>query len=90
MAQWREFSATNEEGTCLWCGRRLRFQVTHDYTIPLDTNAMARGEKRPDIRAEKPGDYEDGFFCGLRCAYMFAKALAGHGRRLQPVAAESR
>ncbi len=33
---------------------------------------------------EKPGDYGDGHFCGLRCAYDFAVAVANNGRRLNP------
>jgi len=31
------------------------------------------------------GDYEDGFFCGLRCGYDFAKAAANNGYRLKPI-----
>ena len=37
-------------------------------------------------RHAKPGDYGDGYFCGLRCAYQFAVVLAEHGRRLAPAA----
>lgn len=29
MADYREFDATNEPDTCLWCGRKLRYK-THD------------------------------------------------------------
>lgn len=87
MAQWRPFAATNEDGTCLWCGRKLRFRSRHDPAVS-QAEQMARrlrGDEAAVIRSEKPGDYEDGFFCGLRCAYSFAEALAGHGRRLQSV-----
>jgi len=35
-------------------------------------------------RYERPGDYGDGLFCGLRCGYCFAVALAPGGRRLAP------
>jgi hypothetical protein len=32
---------------------------------------------------DKPGDYGDGHFCGLRCGYEFGKKMADFGRRLQ-------
>ena len=31
----------------------------------------------------KRGDYGDGFFCGLRCAYLFAVWFARQGRRIK-------
>jgi hypothetical protein len=31
---------------------------------------------------DHPGDYGDGFFCGLRCAYQFAVRAAQTGTRL--------
>jgi hypothetical protein len=61
MADWRPYHATNEPGTCLWCGHKLRQKKGH----------------------EKPGDYGDGHFCGLRCAYQFGVAMADPGRRLR-------
>lgn len=86
MAQWRDFAATNEPGTCLWCGRKLRRKMV---MADFNTGYMARvrGEKAETRPAyDKAGDYGDGHFCGLRCAYSFAVALADHGRRLQPKA----
>jgi hypothetical protein len=35
------------------------------------------------VAADKLGDYQDGFFCGLRCACEFGVRLAELGRRLQ-------
>jgi hypothetical protein len=66
MAQWRPFNPTNNPETCIWCGKKLRW--------PTDFE----GHHKYD----KAGDYGDGYFCGLRCAYQFAVALADRGRRL--------
>lgn len=84
MADWREFGATNESDTCLWCGRKLRFKQRLDPTVPFNTLKAAAGEKHPTIISAKSGDYEDGFFCGLRCAYGFAEQMATFGHRLAP------
>ncbi len=32
---------------------------------------------------DKPGDYGDGHFCGLRCGYDFAVAMADSGERFK-------
>lgn len=78
MAKWRDFNASNETDTCLWCGLKLR-QGTGTY---IDT---PEGRKF-DLHAkkDKKGDYADGFFCGLRCSYLFAVAWAGMGKRFEP------
>ncbi len=55
-------------GCCKWCGRELR---AYRYPEHFPTN--------PDPR----GDYGDGHFCGLRCAYRFAITLAGDGFRIK-------
>ena len=81
MAQWRDFNASNEEQTCLWCGNKLRAQYEW---VQGDFEARVRGEKAPRGAFKGYGDYEDGFFCGLRCAYQFARAMAVNGRRLNP------
>lgn len=50
------------------------------------TDQAAERKRRVVSRTKvfaKPGDYGDGFFCGLRCAYDFAVTIAAHGRRLQ-------
>lgn len=41
-------------------------------------------ELRQKQRNEKPGDYGDGFFCGLRCAYQFAVNAAKLDFRFKP------
>lgn len=58
---WHPFDASNEEGTCLWCGRKLR----------------------KERFGQRLGDYGDGHFCGLRCAYQFAVRMARLGERLE-------
>lgn len=86
MAQWRDFDATNKPDTCVWCGQKLRWK-THGVSKPIDM-PWEEWWKHPDSkvnerRYDKPGDYGDGFFCGLRCGYMFGERLAQLGRRLQ-------
>lgn len=92
----RDFGATNTPDTCLWCGRKLRVflldraarsPVSHLYTEATQEKDRKREQERQErvtAHGKRRGDYGDGFFCGLRCAYQFAVTLAKHGRRLQP------
>jgi hypothetical protein len=85
MAEWRDFDASNQPDTCLWCGRKLRHKTT---TVQMEKGETwesyyARAEAAGVTREEKGGDYRDGFFCGLRCGYQFAERLAQLGRRLE-------
>jgi hypothetical protein len=77
MAEWRAFNASNDQRTCLWCGRKLRYLTKQDW--PVDQSKPTKTYK-----AVLAGDYEDGYFCGLRCAYQFALRMAQLGRRLIP------
>lgn len=84
MPDWRSFGATNAERTCLWCGQRLRPRKT--WTKPpadLDLRDHAAWRRKNETIVGW-GDYGEGFFCGLRCAYQYAEALAKGGRRLRP------
>ncbi len=63
------YGPTNADGSCLWCGRKLR--------APRYPGAAADFGRR--------GDYADGAFCGLRCGYSFGVTLARIGKRLLPV-----
>jgi hypothetical protein len=76
MAEWRKFNATNEPETCLWCGRKLRWRMHQEWKIDQPRPVG------PGTRAIKAGDYEDGYFCGLRCAYQFAVDMATRDHRL--------
>jgi hypothetical protein len=85
MAEWRPFGASNQEGTCIWCGNKLRYRQK----VPAGEGLQAIGKRGGrsiynTVPAEIPGDYEDGFFCGLRCAYQFGVRMAQLGRRLKP------
>lgn len=92
----RDFGATYEKDTCLWCGWKLRVfvldrasrnPVSTLYTEAAQQQDRERERKREERVAEhgqRRGDYGDGFFCGLRCAYEFAVTFAKNGRRLQP------
>lgn len=78
MAKFRAFNPSNRPGTCLYCGHKLRW-IKRSFTegprgvlIPI--------RERPNLY-RKPGDYGDGFFCGLRCGYQFGVLAAGHGNR---------
>jgi len=80
VADWRKFDATNTPGTCLWCGRKLIYRSVFDPTPgAVGKTPYSVPKKRPT----RPGDYQDGFFCGLRCAYQFAVRLAELGSQLQ-------
>jgi hypothetical protein len=88
MAEWRKFAATNDPGTCLWCGHKLRRRISQ----PKKPAGMEWEEwwASPQSQERTPaygkgGDYGDGFFCGLRCAYQFAVRLAELGRRLEDI-----
>lgn len=86
MADWRKFNASNEEGTCLWCGRTLRYRMKMGEWIREELpNGDIQGRPGPKTRATKAGDYEDDQFCGLRCGMQFAWQMADLGERLRPV-----
>lgn len=73
MAEWRTANPSNKPCTCLWCGLKLRYG-----THVIDPRAA----KYETAKNAKAGGYEDDFFCGLRCAYLFAVKLANDGHRL--------
>ena len=85
---WRSADPSNKPETCLWCGKKLRWQTRPVETGPAEGESWADYWKRDGgkakTRAAKPGDYQDGHFCGLRCGYQFGVAMADHGRRLSP------
>lgn len=68
VGKYRAPHRTNEPGTCLYCGEKLRA-----YKYP---DLFANPDRR--------GDYGDNAFCGLRCGYRFGLAFAMLGRRLDP------
>jgi hypothetical protein len=93
---WHEFNASNQEGTCLWCGRRLRTYMLdrqpqdakaarHDQLFNTTEGGRKLIAQIDAVRQRdnpRKGDYGDGFFCGLRCAYQFAVRFAQLKRRL--------
>lgn len=101
MPEYRSYNASNEPDTCLWCGNKLRHRIIYkDMTVgeakaqghDLDKRRLALGDNWPISLAvgheELGGDYVDGFFCGLRCGYMFGEAMAKNGKRFDPKAEE--
>lgn len=82
MSSWQPFGYEGKPETCLWCGRKLHYQKTRTWgTVEVNGGFTSKitGEKR----AELPGYYEDGFFCGLSCGYKFGVRLAQLDKRLQ-------
>lgn len=72
----RDFGATNEPRTCLWCGRKLQenrpsFDAAGNFIQPKDR------------KGDGTFGY-DGYFDTRDCGRMFGLALATHGRRLKP------
>lgn len=80
MAQWRDWNPSNHPDTCLWCGAKLRHATT---PFTRDGQFIPKRVDRPK-HYSKPGDYGDGYFCGLRCAHSFAVDMAGFGHRIKP------
>ncbi len=67
---WQSHGPNDKDNHCLWCGRKLR---------------LFRFRKYREIKTPSDyGDYGDGKFCGLRCGYQFAIAMAGFGYRIKP------
>ncbi len=80
MAEFRKFHASNQPETCLYCGRRLRW-IKRSFTPGPHGEFIPIGQ-RPNLY-KKPGDYGDGFFCGLRCGYQFGVLAANHAQRFE-------
>lgn len=74
------FNATNAVDTCKWCGRKLRRQCWTTWDRSGDRKKVVHRTYRYD----KPGDYGDGHFCGLRCGWSFAVSAANSGVTLKP------
>lgn len=77
MANWREANPSNVPGTCLWCGLRLADYVRHRWDQETHQSIEV-------TRFKNAGNYGDGFFCGLRCGYMFGEQMAKFYHRLSP------
>jgi hypothetical protein len=78
MASFQAFGYRGKSGTCLWCGRKLRFEQV------LDDTPGAKGRTAYDVptqRAETPGAYQNGFFDTQGCGFQFGVANAKDGRR---------
>lgn len=87
--QYKKFGYQGEEGTCLWCGvklrRELRLADNHDELMQA---ALAQGLpydkafKAGMVRAKKAGPYEDDTFCTMSCGYWFGLRMARMGLRV--------
>ena len=92
MSAWQPFGATGDPGTCLWCGRKLRYgQVMAADADKGDPMYKEQGVNFATVRAAKPGYYADGLFCGAGCGYQYAVAVVrGHLSALMAAAARRR
>lgn len=85
MSSFKPFGYQGLPGTCLWCGDRLRYQrvLATDEDRADPSYKPASSYEPATVRAEKPGRYWDGFFCGLGCGYRYGKRMAELGNRLE-------
>ena len=82
---YQPFGYQGVPGTCLWCGRKLRYErVMADDQDQDNPTYKAVGPGFATITAAKAGRYQDDMFCGLSCGYLFGRRLARLGRRLAP------
>lgn len=88
------FNPSNEEGTCLWCGEKLRPNYSRGDRIegkPKRIDGEQYGVEDYTIPTWKYinkrilgyGLENNGFFCTLFCSKQFGTALARMGRRLE-------
>ena len=69
----KPFGYRGVPGTCRWCGQKLRYiRVTADDSDKTDPTYRDAPYSGASIRAAKPGGYQDGLFCTLRCGYQWA------------------
>lgn len=84
------FGYQGDPGTCLWCGRKLRY--TRVIAGPDDRDNPTYQEHGPTyatVRAAKAGPWQDDLFDTTNCGYKFGQRQAQLGRRLQRRAEES-
>lgn len=63
--------------TCRWCGDTLRYmQVAATDADKGDPSYRERPYLGATKRAARPGGYQDGKFCSLRCGYQWAVRAA--------------
>lgn len=91
----KEFNATNEPRTCLWCGRKLHRQCSDRWLA----QALARAKRTGEVSGPLTGEQwargyhqqfhnlfgkHDGLFCTDGCAISFGVTAARKGYRFQP------
>ncbi len=81
---YKDFGATNEPGTCFWCGSRLPRHAVTEAERVSSPDGMGYTTVAVKTGAVRLGTQDDGFFCGLRCAHYFAVNMARRDRRFRP------
>lgn len=80
---WQPFGYEGEDGTCLWCGRKLRYlRVTATDADKGNPTYRAEGAQFATIVAGKSGPNFDGLFDTTNCGYQFGRRFALNGHRL--------
>ena len=86
MASWQPYGYKGKPGTCLWCGRPLRYvRVIADESDRANPSYREEPGHYATIVPELPGPAQNGHFDTQGCGFQFGVALAGHGRRLSPI-----
>lgn len=69
----KPYGYRREPGTCRWCGDRLRYvRVSAHDGDKDDPTYREEAGGWATVRAARPGGYQDGLFCSLRCGYQWA------------------
>lgn len=81
---WQPFGYAGEPGTCLWCGRRLRYlRVMATDSDKDDPSYKVVGPHFATKRAQQAGPNQDDLFDTTNCGYLFGRRMALMGHRLQ-------
>jgi hypothetical protein len=78
----RRVRRTNEPGTCLWCGVKLKHETRKEYE--LFENGLPNYGKPTGRRVnifDAPGYAGNSWFCTLSCGYKFGCNAAFNGYR---------
>lgn len=84
MAGWQPFGYEGKPGTCLWCGRKLRYRrVLAGNSDKGNPTYREDGYHFATIQAAQAGAYQDGHFDTMSCGYLFGNRMANLDRRLR-------
>jgi hypothetical protein len=83
MAAWQPYGYEGEPGTCLWCGRPLRYvRVMADESDRGNPSYREEPGGYGTIKPDEPGPAQNGYFDTQGCGFWFGVRMAQLGRRL--------